>query len=110
MTEKEIFEAYKDYDEAVRKRAIKALFEKESINIYDLSDFKIPRRIFLWAKVLICLLLKRTRGSYFGGDKVCVLAYDEHSNGESGGYSWEACWVSVKCFSEWQVCLASDGS
>jgi hypothetical protein len=74
----------------------------------DITDFKIPIRVFVWLKTLICLLLNRTNGSYMDSNYFCILNYDERQNLES--ISWDACWISPKLFSGWNVCLASDGT
>lgn len=99
--------AMDDYEEARRKRAIKALFERDAI-AWEAEDFNNITRAFCWLKTLICLLLKRTRGSYLSPNSFCILAYDEYRGYES--YNWEAVWVSSKLFSGWQVCIGSDGT
>lgn len=110
MTEeeqKQFNDAIYDYEEYKRERAIKALFEKESIS-YELKDFNVFIRAFCWLKTLICLVLKRTNGSYLDYDKFCILTYDERYCMES--QSWDACWISPYIFKDWNVCLASDGT
>lgn len=90
-----------------RKRALRALFEKNSIG-YEITDFKISMRVFLWIKCLICLFLNRTNGSYLDACYFCILSYDSRQCLECE--SWDACWIGYKIFSDWQVCLASDGT
>ena len=90
-----------------RKRALKALFEKNSI-AYEITDFNYLIRVFCWVKTLICLLFNKTNGSYIDNNKFCILAYDESTSYES--QSWEGCWVSPYFFKDWNVCLASDGT
>lgn len=101
-------EAMYGYEEYRRKRAIKALFQKSSWSVYDLSDYNYVVRIFSWIKTLICLLLKRTGGSYLHKHYFCILAYDKCQGYE--GTSWEAVFISPKLFSGWQVCVCSDGT
>lgn len=110
MTDKEkeeFYEAMDLYEDSRRKRAIKALFERDSISL-DIQDFNYAMRCFLWLKTLICLLLKRTKGSYLDKHTLCILAYDERSGYES--QSWEAVWTCYDIFSGWQVCVGSDGT
>lgn len=95
------------WDEIKRKRALKALFERDSIGC-EITDFNYVVRAFCWLKTLICLLLNRTNGSYLDSNKFCVLAYDERSCYDST--DWDACWVSPYLFKDWNVCLASDGT
>ncbi len=99
-------EAMKAWYEHKRKRALKALFENDSIS-HDITDYNYMQRAFCWLKTLICLLLDRTNGSYMDSNKFCILAYDESQGYEST--SWDACWVSPCVFKDWNVCLASDG-
>lgn len=107
-TEDEIFaDAMKAWDKYKRKRALKALFETKSFAA-ELYDYNFIVRCFMWVKCLICLLLNRTGGSYLDPHTVCILAYDESQCIEST--NWDACWVSSKLFSGWQVCLCSDGT
>lgn len=103
----EFYEAMDSWEKCKRKRALKALFEKDSIS-FDITDYKKPVRVFIWIKTLICLLLNRTNGSYMDSNYFCVLSYDERQGYEST--SWDACWISPKLFSGWNVCLASDGT
>jgi len=111
MTEEEIKDDFlrsmDAWDKHKRKRALRALFEKDSID-YSITDFKYHIRVFCWLKTLICLLLNRTKGSYLDDDKFCILSYDESSCGESIG--WETCWVSHCIVKDWNVCLTSDGN
>lgn len=110
MTEKEEQEfsrAMESCEEYKRRRALRALFEKDSIG-YDTSDYNYFIQFFCWAKTWICLLLNRTNGSYLDNNKFCVLAYDERATME--GQCWDACWVSPYLFKDWNVCLASDGT
>jgi len=100
-------DAYKAMYDYQVKRAKKALFEKHSIDS-EIKDYNIFIRSFCWVKTFICLLLKRTGGSYLDKHTVCILSYDESSGYES--QSWDAVWVSTKLFSGWHVCLASDGT
>lgn len=107
-TEQEIYkQAHDDYEEYRRTRALKALFEKSSFDL-DLKDFNYLLMFFYWMKTLICLLLKRTNGTYLDPHTFCILSYDESHGYES--MSWESVWVSTKLFSGWQVCIASDGT
>ena len=110
MTEKEQQEfnrAMDAWEKHKRTRALKALFEKDSISC-DITDYNYMQRAFCWLKTLICLLLDRTNGSYMDSNKFCVLSYDERQEYEST--SWDACWVSPYLFKDWNVCLASDGT
>jgi uncharacterized protein involved in tellurium resistance len=110
MTEKEKLEwsqAMDSWEKHKKTRALKALFEKDSID-YDLGNFNYLLRVFCWFKTLICLLFNRTNGSYLDRNKFCILSYDESSGGEY--QSWDACWVSPYLFKDWNVCLASDGT
>ena len=105
--EQEYINILLEWDEYRRKRALKALFEKGSIG-FELEDFNYAVRAFCWIKTLICLLLKRTNGSYLDNNKFCILAYDEYQGYES--IDWEACWVSPYFFKDWNVCIGSDGT
>lgn len=100
-------DAFKARDEYKRKRALRALFEKDSISC-EMMDYNIAIRSFLWLKTFICLLLNRTGGTYLDYGKGCVLSYDESFGYE--GSSWDACWCSPFVFKDWNVCLASDGT
>jgi len=110
MADKENIEfksAMDAYEDARRKRAIKALFEKNSI-CFEIKDFNYVTRCWAWLKTLICLLLKRTNGSYLMPDYFNILSYDEYSGYES--QSWEAVWISPKFLTGWQACVSSDGT
>lgn len=110
MTEQEqndFGKAMDAWDEHKRKRALKALFEKDSIGC-EITDYNYFVRAFCWLKTLICLLLNRTNGSYLDTNKFCVLSYDERSSYDST--DWDACWVSPYLFKDWNVCLSSDGT
>ena len=110
MTEKEQQEfdrATDTWQKYKRIRALKALFEKDSISC-DITDYNHMKRVFCWLKTLICLLLYRTNGSYMDDNKFCILSYDETQGYES--LNWDACWVSPSLFKDWNVCLASDGT
>lgn len=99
--------AMDSWEKHKRNRALKALFEKDSISC-DITDYNYFIRAFCWLKTLICLLLHRTYGSYADSNKFCILSYDECYAYES--QSWDACWVSPYLFKDWNVCLASDGT
>jgi hypothetical protein len=110
MTEKEKLEDIRDgmraWEEYRRRRAVKAIFKGEWNS--DITDYKKAVRCFSVVKLFICLLLKRTGGSYLDNNMFCILSYNETSCIES--YNWEAVWVSPKLFSGWQVCVGSDGT
>lgn len=107
-TEKQQFaEAMDAWEKYKRARAIKALFERDSIS-HEITEYNYIIRAFCWVKTLICLLLNQTYGSYLDTNKFCILAYDEFQGMES--QSWDACWVSPYLFKDWNVCLASDGT
>lgn len=106
--QKQFDQAMRDYDEYRRERAIRALFERDTRGL-DVKDFTMFIYGFCWIKTLICLLLRRTRGSYLDDDNmVNILAYDESNYPD--GSSWEAVFVSTKLFSGWQVCISTDGT
>lgn len=110
MTEnekQEFYSAMDAYEDARRKRAIKALFERESF-CFEMENYNYFVRCFAWMKTLICLILKRTNGSYLDKHYFNILAYDEYSSIES--MSWESVWISPKLFSGWQACVGSDGT
>ena len=107
IEQEEYNQAMDVWDEVKRRRALKALFEKDSIS-FDITDYKYIIQWFCWLKTLICLLLNRTNGSYLDSDKFCILSYDEAQGYES--QYWDACWISPYFFKDWNVCLASDGN
>lgn len=100
-------EAHDSYFEYRRRRALKAVFEKDSYGDIR-SDYNSFKWGLLWIKLLICLIFKKTSGSYLDKNSICILAYDE--SGYPDGMSWEAVWISDKIFSGWQVCIGSDGT
>ncbi len=96
------------YDEFKRKRALKNCFKKSSWNI-ELTDFNRFIRCWCWLKTVICLLARRTKGSYLNTGGVCVLSYDWVQNYES--QDWSAVWLtSPKLFKGWSVYIGSDGT
>ena len=106
--EREDFEkAMVSWEKHKRLRALKALFERDSI-CFEITDYNYFIRSFVWVKTLICLLLNRTKGDYLDDNTFCILAYDEIHGCES--QSWDACWVSTRILKDWNVCLASDGT
>lgn len=105
--EKDFLECMKGYEKFKRKRAIKALFNKEDISS-EIKDFNYIIRIFCWLKTLICLILNRNNGSYLDTHKFCILSYDESQGYESS--TWEAVWVSPCLFEDWNICIATDGT
>lgn len=111
LTEKEITkihnDAYNWEQERLRKESISQLFKREGID-YDLMDFSIPKRSFLWLKTLVCLLLKRTGASYMDKNSFCVLSFNEGY--DICGSDWDACWISSDIFKGWRVCLGTDGT
>lgn len=106
--EEMIRDAYLAMEGYKRKRALEALFEKSSICWNELSEFNIFMRAFCWVKTLICLLLSKTGGSYLDEDSFCILAYDEFQGMEN--QNWEACFVTPHIFSNWNVCVCTDGT
>lgn len=111
MTEQEIAKIYTDAynwdQESIRKEGLRQLFKRDGID-YDLMDFKLPRRCFLWLKALICLLLKRTSASYFDKNSFCILSFNERF--DMSGSGWDAVWISSDYFKGWNVCIGSDGT
>lgn len=95
--EQQFADAMESWDRYKRKRALKALFEKDSIG-WEIKEYELPVRWFCLFKTWVCLLLNRTNGSYLDRNKFCVLAYDESSGYES--QSWDACWVSPYLFKD----------
>ena len=95
------------WTEHQRKEAIKQLFVKDSID-YDIENFRKSKRVFLWFKTLICLLLKRRNASYLDENSFCILSYNETN--DMCGTSWEACWISSEYFNGWNVCIGNDGT
>ncbi len=107
--EQRIFnEAMYSYEKYKRTRALKALFEKHSYGGSSFEDYNYFMRAFIWTKILLCLLLDRTMGSYMDSNTYCFLAYDERH--DECGSSWDAVWISTKIFSSWQVCVGTDGT
>lgn len=117
MTPEQDEQLYKDFsegmmawDEIRRKKAIKALFTKNGIND-EFNDLRWFEKPFYWVKTLVCLLLKRTGGSYLNNNAFCIATWDEHpSCGEYSGYDWDSCWIEIGLFKNWRVCICSDSS
>lgn len=108
--EKEFADAMNQWEEYKRKDAIKNLFKRSN---YTEEYFELPfyTRWFCILKVLVCLVLKRTGGSYLDVNTICIIAYNEHASvGGYSGYDWDAVWVDFRFFRGWQVCIAGDGS
>ena len=103
----DIIQADLYWKEHQRKKAIKNLFIRDSID-YDINNYNFFKRCFLWVKALICLCLKRTSGSYLDLNSFCIVSYDQSF--DMYGSSWEACWISSKYFKGWNVCLGTDGT
>ena len=95
----------KKYRRYIRKRAIKALFEKESLS-YSLTDYNYFIQIFCWFKTFICLILNKTKGSYTDKNKFDILNYDEYKLYE--GSVWSTIWVSPYYFKDWNVYLGTN--
>lgn len=97
------------WDEYRRKKAIIAMFKRKSFND-EFDELKWFQKPFYWFKTIICLLFKRTGGSYLG-DSVCIISWDFHpSVGEYYGQDWTSCWVETGFFKNWKVCICSDSS
>mgnify|MGYP000339057117 CR=1 FL=1 len=111
LTETEIAQIHNDAynweQNRLRKDSISQLFTKEGID-YDLIDFTIPKRCFLWLKTLVCLLLNRTGASYMDKNYFCILSFNERY--DMCGSGWDACWISSDFFKGWRVCLGTDGT
>lgn len=107
--EQSLIDGLNAWEEHKRRKAIKNMFKKKSFDD-QFKDWNYVQRILYWVKTIICLLLKRTHGSYLN-NSVCVINWDFYpSCGEYDGYNWTACWVEIGLFKNWKVCICSDSS
>lgn len=103
----EMREGLMDWENHLRKQAIKSLFKRKRIDS-SIADYNYFIRLFCWIKALICLLCKWTGGCYLDADKFTIVNYNHEQAYE--GMNWTSCWVSPYVFKDWNVCIGSDGS
>lgn len=113
LTEEEMWEegmrGLMEYEtEDLPLEAIECLFKRQDWS-WELNDMPWYEKSFYWLKTLICLCFRRLRGAYLD-DYFPVLTWNEVSNGEIGGTSWQCCWVGNGIFKNWQVQIGNDGT
>lgn len=113
LTEREMWDeamagVWEYESEYLPMEAIECLFKKNDWSC-EFTELIWYEKIFYWFKAFICLGFRRLRGNYYK-NYFPIVNWNETSNGECGGTSWECCYVGMGVFKNWNVQIVRDGT